>query len=165
MSITLSGDGSITGLTSTGISAVQNLPAGSVLQVVSASYNTEVSTTSTSAVDTGLSASITPKFSTSKILVIVSQGYLVPINNGNCIIATGIVRNSTSILLSTRSLANYSSNYSAGYVALNYLDSPATTSATTYKTQFYNNGNGGQTMLAQWAGSQPSVITLMEIAQ
>ena len=66
----ISGDGTITGLTSTGISAVQQLPAGSVLQVVSSTITTPTSTTSTSFTDIGLSVSITPKFSSRKVWAI-----------------------------------------------------------------------------------------------
>ena len=47
------------------------LPAGSVLQVVQATTSTEVSTTSTSYVSAGLSASITPTSSSNKILILV----------------------------------------------------------------------------------------------
>ena len=46
---------------------------GKVLQVVNATYSTDTSTTSTSYVDTGLTATITPLFSTSKVLVLISQ--------------------------------------------------------------------------------------------
>ena len=67
MSTIISGDGTITGLTSTGISAVQNLPAGSILQVqqavvtaASASINS-----STQADISGMSVTITPKNSSS----------------------------------------------------------------------------------------------------
>jgi hypothetical protein len=81
MSITLDGNGAITGLTATGISAVQQLPAGSVLQVVNAAYSTQVSNSSGTYVDTGLTATITPRFSTSKILVEVHQNGVVKTSN------------------------------------------------------------------------------------
>jgi len=68
----ISGDGTITGLTATGISAVQNLPAGSVLQVVNLStvgYTT--ASTNTWVNVPNVSLAITPKFATSKILVML----------------------------------------------------------------------------------------------
>jgi hypothetical protein len=51
------------------------LPTGSVLQVVQATYTTQTSYSSgsTSYTDTGLSATITPKFATSKILIMIIQ--------------------------------------------------------------------------------------------
>ena len=42
------------------------LPSGSVLQVVSSQYSTETSSTSTTIIDTGLAASITPLATSSK---------------------------------------------------------------------------------------------------
>ena len=49
--------------------------AGQVLQVVSSSNNTSFSTTSTSFVSTGLGLSITPKFATSKILILFTSAF------------------------------------------------------------------------------------------
>jgi hypothetical protein len=49
------------------------LPTGSVLQVVNATYATQVSNSTSTYADTGLTATITPKFATSKILVLVNQ--------------------------------------------------------------------------------------------
>ena len=59
-----------------------SLPSGSVLQVVSANVN-YVTTTSATLTDTGLSASITPNFSTSKILVLVNLVSINPAFSGN----------------------------------------------------------------------------------
>ena len=74
------------------------LPTGSVLQVVNATYSTLTSSSSGSYSDTGLTASITPTSSTSKILVIVSQSCL------NCGSATNginikLVRGSTDLIV------------------------------------------------------------------
>ena len=71
-----------------------DMPVGSILQVVSATSSSQVGTTSTSFVDTGLSCSITPKFSSSKIFVSVSQAFSMvgPNDNqyqANLIIADG----------------------------------------------------------------------------
>lgn len=161
MTVIISGDNGVTFPNST----VQ-ASAGSVLQVVNATYSTPTSTTSTSFVDTGLSATITPKFSTSKILVIVEQGGV-----GKAATAAGsgvglnILRGATSIL----EFASYNAytntvvtNY-IGSVSANYLDSPATTSATTYKTQFKQSESAPNTVLVQ-NNNSVSTITLMEIA-
>jgi hypothetical protein len=166
MSITLSGDGTITGLTATGISAVQQLPAGSVLQVVNATYSTITSSTSASYADTGLTATITPKFSTSKILVIVVHNGVRKISAstyGNFKLLRGATEIGGTIeaVGSTNSTVNIS-GLNAGY---NYLDSPATTSATTYKTQFNNQNATGTIYVNDFAVSATySYITLLEIA-
>ena len=158
----ISGDGTITGLTATGISAVQNLPAGSVLQVVNASYGTiAVSNTATYA-DTGLTATITPKFATSKILVIVSQNGLGKATNQQ--ISLRLFRGATNILQMGEDDGNTGTTLTLyfGSVSTSFLDSPATTSATTYKTQF-RTPSGGAEVYCQ-VGSARSTITLMEIA-
>ena len=136
---------------------------GAVLQVVNVTLATQTSTTSSSFVDSGLSASITPTLSTSKIFVLVSQ----TIYNGSGTNSAGeaqLLRNSTSIMV--EGWSNYKTDdfFRSNF---NYLDSPATTSSITYKTQFrkitsgtaasyYSYGDGG--------GQTKSAITLMEIA-
>jgi hypothetical protein len=140
-----------------------NLPAGSVLQVVNATTGTAVSTNTTTLIDTGLTATITPKFASSKILVMVDQSS-VGKQNGDERVKIALLRGSTQIALLTE-LAAYNAvaqNNNIGSVTISYLDSPATTSATTYKTQF-STINGVGTAHVQWNPSL-STITLMEIA-
>jgi len=139
--------------------------AGVVLQVVQGSTSTAVSSSTSSFVDTTLTASITPKFSTSKILVLVQQNG-VTISNASASNAMDIqlVRGSTGLgifivgLLNTNTALQQLS--STGFA---YLDSPATTSATTYKTQFQSRNNTAS-VTVQVAGINTSFITLMEIA-
>jgi hypothetical protein len=132
-----------------------NLPAGSVLQVVSANLTSGyVSTTSTSYVTTGLAASITPKSATSKILVMVTGAIYVSASQTTFY---SIYRGGSSVsLFSQLSLA-------AGWcpTAGNYLDSPATTSSTTYTVYFKTSGGTGY-----FGGDAPlnNSITLLEIA-
>jgi hypothetical protein len=156
----------------TGVSLVQdgvltdaNMPAGNVLQVVSATYATTTATASTSYVDTGLTASITPLSSNSKILVSTTTSFYLYNGGADNGCAFQIVRGATSIL---SPISN--SVYIAGPTAsteqvfnfpLLYLDSPSTTSATTYKIQM--KGVNGSTISAQ-NGGNTSVIVLMEIA-
>ena len=139
--------------------------AGNVLQVVSATYATTASTASTSYVDTGLTASITPLSSNSKILVSTTTSFYLYGGGADNGCAFQIVRGATSIL---SPISN--SVYIAGPTAsteqifnfpLLYLDSPSTTSATTYKIQM--KGVNGSTISAQNSGNT-SVIVLMEIA-
>ena len=139
------------------------LPTGSVLQVVNATYSTQVSNSTSTYADTGLTATITPTSATSKILVIVNQ-------NG-----VGKFSNDTAVnmqLLKGVTVLAYFSGYVGqnattspnviGSVSIGYLDSPATTSATTYKTQFNSVSNNASATVQQL--SAVSTITLMEIA-
>jgi hypothetical protein len=128
---------------------------GKVLQVVQATYNTEASTTSNTFADTGITASITPTSATSKILVLYSVGYLC--QDGN-LAGIRLLRGSTTLQTSVRA----ASRDHASYMHNEHLDSPATTSSTTYKIQF--NKNAGNAFLTCWNSEQPSTITLMEIA-
>ena len=139
--------------------------AGTVLQVVNATYSTSVSSSTASFVDTGLTASITPKFSTSKIIVLVSQNGLnkSSASSTNCI-DLKLLRNSTDLStfvgggLYTGTTLEINSSASVCY-----LDSPASTSSLTYKTQFQSR-NGGASVSVQVSAISVSTITLMEIA-
>ena len=144
--------------------AKASMPTGSVLQVVNATYSTQLATSSTSYVDTGLSASITPTSSTSKILILVEQTGLGK-NSGDSAqrVALNILRNSTQ-LIQFEVGAGYTGASTInifGGSGSNYLDSPATTSSVTYKTQI--KGFAGVNVYAQYDNST-STITLMEIA-
>jgi hypothetical protein len=170
MPITLNGDGAISGLTATGISAAQtvtsaNMPAGSVLQVVQGTYGTLVANTTSSFIDTGLTATITPKFSTSKILVLVNQNGIAKDSN-NTSLNIILLRGASSItgLSNTAAFTGDSSVNRIGSVSTAFLDSPATTSATTYKTQFSSTQNAANVYVNVDGGSSTSTITLMEIA-
>ena len=149
-----------------GTSAVQ-ASSGKVLQVVQGTTTSQTSTTSGTFTDTNLSASITPSSSSSKILVLVTQSIYVDSGGADNGGATQIVRNSTGVFGSANSNSFYTlaSGVAATgmsmYVSMNYLDSPATTSATTYKTQM--RAENSSNIIAQ-VNSNASSITLMEIA-
>jgi hypothetical protein len=151
----------------TGILPKAALPTGSVLQVVNATYGSATSTTSATLADTGLTATITPLFSTSKILVLVHQNGGVKagsVSFPNSSITLALLRNA-SILTYPNIRAGLTGLVTDLYltsISTAYLDSPATTSATTYKTQYANFQAGG-TIYLQIAG-ETSTITLMEIA-
>jgi hypothetical protein len=115
---------------------------GKVLQVVQATSSTATIVASTTMTDSGLSVSITPTLSSSKVLILVSQGLLLKRNSDRALGGWRLMRGSTEILNGNDGffiLANLGGStyqtWMQGYYALNYLDSPATTSATTYKTQ------------------------------
>jgi len=149
----------------TGTLPFAQLPTGSVLQVVNAQTTTETTTTSTTFSDTTLTATITPKFATSKILVVVVQsGLAKAAGNGGSGVAVKLLRGATDLTTFARAVAytGVSNTLYAGAAAVSYLDSPATTSATTYKTQFGSNSSGGNIYVQ--INDQASTITLMEIA-
>jgi hypothetical protein len=148
---------------SSGTLGKARLPTGSVLQVVNATYATEVSTSTSTYIDTGLTASITPLFSTSKILVTAHQNG-VDKRTGNTYIAIQLQRNGSNIIQMATVAAGTGTTAinDVGTVSIDYLDSPATTSSTTYKTQFNSNGNVAVAYVQK--DSAASTITLMEIA-
>jgi hypothetical protein len=132
-----------------------------ILQVVSANYSTQASTTSATYADTGLTASITPSSTSSKILVIVHQNGVA--RNGNAGVNLKLFRNTTDLshifaFDAGKNVTN-GDNY-VGTCSTTYLDSPATISATSYKTQFSSSGSTGFVQ----TGSAASTITLMEIS-
>jgi hypothetical protein len=147
-------------------------PAGSVLQVVEGTTSTAVAVTSASYADSGLSATITPTSATSKILVIVNQNaqYVTSSSSqyGNGLLK--LVRASTSILEDTFSLyieaanSSFATSANAGRITICKLDSPATTSSTTYKTQQAAGRSGAIGTMTTQLSSNPSTIILMEIA-
>jgi hypothetical protein len=142
------------------------LPTGSVLQVVNATTSTPVTTATTTYVDTGLTASITPTSSSSKILVLIAQNGVSKLTN-NTGVNMRLLRGATSIVSMTDIVAftGTSTDNRGQSISLCYLDSPATTSSTTYKTQFMSYNNNA-TVIMQDGGTSisTSTITLMEIA-
>jgi hypothetical protein len=143
-----------------------NFPAGSVLQVVQATYSTIFTTASTSYVDTGLSASITPTKSSSKILVIINQmGYLRLDTTAEQGGYANLVRGSTQIteILAYQRMGATAAQYAPYFNGIVYLDSPNTTSSTTYKTQAKVISGASGTQITFNNGST-STVTLLEIA-
>jgi hypothetical protein len=157
MPITLNGDGAISGLTATGISAVQNLPAGSVLQVVQGTQSAAVSNASTAFVTTGLTVSITPKFATSKILLFVNGFARTP---ANVWIDFNLYKNGSAMYSIQAGFNFQTTSTNTSQLAAVYLDSPATTASTTYAL-FFSAQNG----TATWnADPKITTLTAMEIA-
>jgi len=150
-----------------GVPSAAKLPAGSVLQVVTANYAVETATTLTTWTDTGITATITPTSASSKILILISNpafAYATTISSGG---QFQILRNSTSIYnTGLNSLYVFVNGASAiqnnSQQGINYLDSPATTSATTYKLQQQSYFSGRQ--FGSQVNNATSTIVLMEIA-
>ena len=133
-----------------------------VVQIIAATYNTQVSTTSGSFIDTGLTATITPTSASNKILVFVHlTGILKDTNNTH--IFAQLVRNSTGIgtFEGIAGYNNANTTSSPGGSGIVLLDVPATTSATTYKVQFKSSGSVAN-VYVQGNGCVSS-ICLMEV--
>ena len=173
MALILSGDAGITFPVTAGSASAVQASSGRVLQVVNATYSTSTSVNNATLVDTGLTATITPSSSTSKILVLVNQNGNVGNNNTADVgIRVALLRGASQIALIDGVLAYSGAPASGAYVgpigvgsaSICYLDSPATTSATTYKTQFANRSSGSTGAVTTQNTSSTSTITLMEIA-
>jgi hypothetical protein len=139
-----------------GVPTRAQMPVGSVLQVVSVNTLLSFSSTSSSYVSIGLTASITPTSATSKILVVTQNPTAT--ESSNMVFTTALYRNSGEVFSFNAQYAA-SAGYLATTAAFNYLDSPATTSSTTY-TIYARVAAGSGTI----SSGQPAVITLMEIA-
>jgi hypothetical protein len=132
---------------------------GKVLQVVYGSTSTAAASSSATYIDSNLTATITPTSATSKILVIFNQFVS---KTGDIEGGLKLFRNSTEILAVATANILYTATtlmIRTVTVGASYLDSPATTSATTYKTQF---NSTGATFTCQQNPST-STITLLEI--
>jgi len=137
--------------------------AGQVIQVVSARNTTATTTASTTWVTTNFSVSITPKFSTSKILVICAGGYLRASGNYNQAFLT-IYRGSTNLGATGKGIQVGDAGVAASQVdvpvSMGYYDSPATTSTTTYTVYLQTDSSTSSFGL----DSVPTTLTAMEIA-
>jgi hypothetical protein len=136
---------------------------GTVLQVVSGSTNSETANSSTNTyTDMGLSLSITPTSSTSKILVITSQA-------GNTVgdpdkVSVRLMRNTTELYACMQQVTTGlgTSDHRAITYDISYVDSPSTTSSVTYKPQFRKESSSGR--LDVQKDNNNGHITLIEIA-
>jgi hypothetical protein len=141
--------------------------AGNVIQVVSVTNSTQVGITSTSYTDTGLQASITPTSSSSKILILVNQaGALRRDSSAEQSGLANLVRGATQItqIVQIQRMTGASNQYVPYFNGIVYLDSPATTSSTTYKTQAKVASSSDNGTIYFQVDNLDSTITLMEIA-
>lgn len=139
------------------------------INVVMGTDSTATTIASTTLTDTGLSVSITPTSATSKVLVmawIPGQSFLTGDENHG---GSALLRGSTVLTTTDGRLQGHTGGTTGGFTALRtvqtimYLDSPATTSATTYKIQgrVYTTA-GSATYVTQFA-NQTSTIIAMEV--
>ncbi len=125
---------------------------GSIKQIVTANTGTSAySTTGTTVVDTGFSASITPSSTSSKIIVLlyapyayVSSSAALTSISGNYWIRRGTSTDIQTVLFGDFNAASSTNRQLYIPLALGIIDSPSTTSAVTYKVR-YNSGGATQT--------------------
>jgi len=151
--------------TGNGGTGATSFSPGKVLQVVNAHTGTQVTSNSTTYADTTLTATITPSSTSSKVLVLIQQS--VGKSDHNTYGNIRVYRDSTEIggAVAGRAIG-YTANSDYVYVGIgfsnSFLDTPSSTSALVYKTQFNNNAGSG-TIRVQTDSGQ-SYMTLMEIA-
>jgi len=161
---------------SSGTVPTARLGSGTVLQVINSVLTTAATTTSTSYVDTGLTATITPSSASNKVLVLCN----VMASNVAGSTFVNILRDATTIISQTAGSTMDTNNAWATGGGANwtgkdrvmtnpsmvYLDSPSSTSATVYKAQFLVDSSTGY--INRWALSNAlggvSTLCLMEIA-
>ena len=148
-------------------------PLGKIGQVVTSTYSTQISTTSSTFADTGHQAIITPSATTSKILITLSYRFEASRpNNGGKDAGYGlrILRDATTILDYDRSGTGVFYSLRDNAVAqdsrevrsLSYVDTPSSTSSLTYKIQHNTYSAAGCT--GKYArDNDPCILTLMEV--
>ena len=137
--------------------AIPSIAGGKVLQVFTGTLDGNVSTTSSSYVDTGLTANITCSATTSKVLVLVAQQTSATATSIPALYLK-LLRDSTSLGEATMVQNGGSSLYTT--TSFVKLDSPSSTSALTYKTQFREASDGTANVSAD--GFQDNIV-LIEI--
>lgn len=155
MALTKLNNQSLVAVTSAGIP----IRSGSLLQVVSNFITTDFNTTSTTFVSTGLSASITPSSTSSKVFVIVSlPSWYIGADNAYATVFRGStnIGNGSYGLMMVYNTANYAPS------TTQVMDSPSSTSSLTYTVHVRS--VGGATTYTSYPTYGHFTITLMEIA-
>lgn len=142
--------------------------SGKVLQIVNATTTTATTIASTTFTDTTITATITPTSASSKIFIIVSAHFYHQALTVETMLGGRLLRGATVIAdfdneLDQSQVTGSTAVYRRGNAPITWLDSPATTSATTYKVQGkVGNTNNSGSCTFQY-NSIPSVITLFEV--
>ena len=147
------------------IAQLEAASTGKILQVVYGSATTTVTSSSQTFVDTGLSVTITPTSTASTILVMVNHnGNQKSISHFNNQVKFILLRDSTQIAKMTHAMGYTGTAMTLypGTSSISFVDSPATTSATTYKTQIANGHAGAQVSVQ--LGNAVSTIVAMEVS-
>jgi len=157
----------------TGLKWATPASGGKVLQVVQTTFTGNTAIATTTLTDTGLTATITPTLATSKILVMYNCNIYVYRSTGAAGIGSELFRGATSIAVmqgvgtagagtGTYYIACGGANEGMVRTSMVYLDSPATTSATTYKVQARLNATSNSAS-SYWGADDTNTMVLMEI--
>lgn len=146
---------------------------GKIIQVVQAETTTPVTVTTTTFADTTLTATITPTSTKSKILIMFNQNFLIfrlGVNIGH---GVRLVLGASTLLKdygadgSERSgFIGVSSGTAVEHIGIysnDFIHSPASVSAQTYKIQGRPNRVDDGGLVVYQTGGSPSTMTLMEI--
>jgi hypothetical protein len=132
---------------------------GSILQVVTDIESVQVSSSSSTYITSGCAATITPKSTSSRILILVSG--MIEMTSGGQVANTMIFRDSTSLDESVAIYYLSTGNFNFS-VTHNFVDSPNTTSAITYSLFFRRSAGSGSVLLQP--STSRTVMTLLEVA-
>lgn len=134
------------------------MPAGSVLQVISSTYAVQTSSSSATYVTSGAAVTITPRSTSSRILILVDG--MLEMTQGGQVANTTIYRSGTDLTNSTSIYYLSTGNFNIP-VSHNFVDSPNTTAARTY-TLFFRRSGGAGSINIQPSGSKTN-ITAIEV--
>ena len=146
---------------------------GKVLKYETTAYNTQVSHSGTSYVDTGLSRTIQPSAASSKILVLLSQFFNVNVANPNVGASVQLLEGSNVVVPSDAwdiyffpgLSGNNSKNYNHRFnVIMIHTPSYSVGDTLTYKTQMKALSDGNQTNVKSQSSDSYSYLTLVELA-
>jgi hypothetical protein len=137
--------------------------AGKLVQVVSAQTTSTTLVSTTTYTDSTITATITPTSASSTIMIIISASLLATSSVGTATTGAKLLRGGTDILTMSRALRILGAAGAevSGMISIAYVDSPATTSATTYKIQI--NADAATTTAGAQPAGVPSNILLLEI--
>jgi hypothetical protein len=156
----------------TGTLPYAQLPIGSVLQLVTTTKTNTETSSSSGYIDVGLDATITPKSSTSRIFIMASVSVGCNTPSANVAFRIRNTTAGTTVSSDPYYIARWPSDGQSSYycqkINIMQIDSPATTSATTYKIQMKTNAGSFQVNMAADTGGGVtglvSTMTVMEIA-
>lgn len=133
-----------------------------VLQVVTSTTTTTVTSSITSFADVGLSATITPQATSNKVLVMMVAFCQKSSGNASSGVMLQLLRDANVVGTTNFGLFTGTAMQNDGSLSMTIFDSPATTSARTYKVQMRNNVAAANVQFSPH--SNPSTLVLMEIS-
>lgn len=147
-----------------GLSIAGTVLSSKIVQIITSTVATEANSSSATYADTGLTATITPTSASNKVLIFVCQAGLRKTGNTQIGLRLNNPAGGTALVqLETQAaFTNTAGEFNVGSSCCVYLDSPASTSALTYKTQF-NSGAGVATASVNYPTGVVSSMMLVEV--